>query len=348
MYVSRLDLRSQNALLLLLGMAFAIVAPGASAQDNALKQITQTLVLVNITTETPGAREPVFVINDIVIKDYAPTMVNVFPSTGIVIDDKNHVLTYLGYSWVNIRRAPKHRIEVVDSQGLKHSGTLVGIDQSTRVAVIAYDGKPIKRTPLCQNCEDKDIAAVVLPPQENPTIHQLESAQIAAVKSGGIMAGGGGWAVQVSRPLTMIGGPLLDAKGQVLGIVADQEIRGSPANLFVTITPLTVSQMFNSADKIIKAKGDIQSGWLGVIIDTNTKNGVLITDIEPQSPAHKAGLLPGDIMTKWNGASISDWRKYIKIVEDTPLGSKATIEVLRRGKPMQIYAIIEARKPPDP
>jgi S1-C subfamily serine protease len=53
-------------------------------------------------------------------------------------------------------------------------------------------------------------------------------------------------------------------------------------------------------------------------------------------------------MVKWNGDAISDFNKYIAIVENTRLGSKARIEVLRRGRPVIVEAIIEARRRPQP
>ena len=110
------------------------------------------------------------------------------------------------------------------------------------------------------------------------------------------------------------------------------------------------SQLLSSAFKIIKAGGDIQTGWLGVTVDADVESdaGVTIANIEKDSPAHRAGLLPRDVMVKWNGTPIRDARKFIQIVQDTPIGSKADIDILRQGKPARVTAIIEARKPQDP
>jgi len=110
------------------------------------------------------------------------------------------------------------------------------------------------------------------------------------------------------------------------------------------------SQLLSSAFKIIKAGGDIQTGWLGVTVDADVESdaGVTIANIEKDSPAHRAGLLSRDVMVKWNGTPIRDARKFIQIVQDTPVGSKADIAILRQGKPARVTAIIEARKPQDP
>lgn len=336
MYVAHMETRIRRANLLILGISLLLTGTAAWGQDAAFKQVAQSLVLVNITTSTSAL--------DGVFKEV--TILRVFPSTGIVIDDKNHVLTHLGGWWMTIRSG-NPRVEVIDFQGQKRKGKIIGIDQSTTVAVIECEGKTLKKTPLCANCENKDIATVVLPPQEDPTIHRLESAQIVSIGTG-MSPPTGEWTVQISRPLTLIGGPLLDSKQQVVAIVADQEIQAIPTNMRVAITPLTTAQFLNSADKIIKAKGDIVTGWLGVHIDINYKSGVMITDIDPESPAHKAGIRPGDVMVKWNGVAISDWRKYLQIVQNTPVGTKARIEVLRGGRAVDIQATIEARRRPLP
>lgn len=334
MYVHHAKPLSRRASLLL-GIALVLVCPSVLGQDAALKQVAPGLVLVNITTSMPAPNG--------IFKDV--TILGFFPSTGIVIDDKNHVLTFLGGWWMKIR-SENPRIEVIESQGKRRKGRIVGIDQSTMVAVIECEGKALKRTPLCENCEDTDIATVVLPPQDL-SIPQLESAPVVSIGTGRSSAVGG-WTVQMSKPLTLIGGPLLNSKRQVVAIVADQEIQADPANMRVTITPLTTSQLLNSANKIIKKQGDIVTGWLGVYIDINYKKGVMITDIDPGSPAHKAGIRPGDVMMKWNGVAITDVRKYIEIVQNTPVGARAIIEVLRGGKAVQIQATIEARRRPLP
>jgi serine protease Do len=280
---------------------------------------------------------------------YQPKIVELFPSTGIVIDDKGHVLTFLGYRWVDIHaRSP--RIEIIDSLGQKHAGKLIGIDQSVRVAVVQAPGRVLRKTPLCEKCEIKDGVTVVIPVLNGSRSAEFESARVLSVSSTEDQSGPE-WAIQINRPLSVVGAPLFNSQNQVIGLVAEQPTReeSAPAPRF-DVSILTLSQMLRSAEKIIKAGGDIQTGWLGVYAasESESKAGVTISKVEKDSPAYKAGLLAGDVMVKWNEAPIRDEIKLIQMIQNTPVGSNAEIEVLRQGKPMSVTALISARKPLDP
>jgi hypothetical protein len=99
------------------------------AQENGLPQ--PPLVRVNIVTETRFRGE--FELYGRKIPDYQPRVIQVFPSTGAVIDDKGHVLTFLGYRWVDIQSA-EPRVDVITSDGQKYAAKLVGIDESLGTA----------------------------------------------------------------------------------------------------------------------------------------------------------------------------------------------------------------------
>ena len=60
------------------------------------------LVRVNIITETKGSGDS-FVINGKRLPSYQPRIIQVFPATGVVLDEKGDVLTFLGYRWVEIQ-----------------------------------------------------------------------------------------------------------------------------------------------------------------------------------------------------------------------------------------------------
>ena len=332
--------------ILMLGIALAFVCPAVGAQEKTRKRPEQGLVHVNITTEMLGAPEQVVVAGRVI--PYQPKIIELFPSTGIVLDDKGHVLTFLGYRWVDIH-ARNLRIEIIDSLGQKHSGRLIGIDQSVRVAVVQGPGRLLKRTPLCEKCDIKDGATVVIPVLSGSRISEFETAQVLSVSSTGDQSGPG-WAIQINRPLSVVGAPLFNSQNQVIGLVAEQPTRESAPEPRFDVSILTLAQMLRSANKIIKADGDIQTGWLGVYStsDTESKSGVTISKVEKDSPADKAGLQAGDVMTKWNGTPIRDELKLIQMIQNTPVGSNADIEVLRQGTPMNVTAVISARKPQDP
>jgi S1-C subfamily serine protease len=86
---------------------------------------------------------------------------------------------------------------------------------------------------------------------------------------------------------------------------------------------------------------------LGVFVDTPATSGagVIISRTLPGSPAEKAGLLPQDAVVKWNGKEIRDPIHFIQMIQDTPVGSKATMDYVRQGRSLTTTTIVEARKP---
>ncbi len=317
------------------------VVPPAAETDS-------TLVRVNIITETLGNSESV-IINGKRLTNYRPRIIRMFPSTGIVLDDTGNILTFLGYRWIEIQsRTP--RVEIITAKGQSLKGKMVGIDQSVGVAVVRSLAGGLLKTPLCERCEIQHGATVITPAGENDqkTAFALQSAQIVSIDgSHPATSQSQNWVLTINRPVPGIGEPLLDAEHRVLGFIADkQPAWGNPDGVATVIYP--ISQLLTSAEKILKADGDIRTGWLGVFLDdTGTAPGskVIVKSVEEQSPAQKSGLSARDILTRWNGKEILDTRQFIRLVQQSPIGSKVDFDVLREGRTLHLSAVIEARKP---
>lgn len=294
------------------------------------------LVRVTFITETLGA-PGFFVFDHKLIPNYRPKIYGFFPATGIVLDEKDHVLSFLGYRWVDIHGS-NLRTEITTLEGRKHPAKLIGIDQSLGVAVVRADGAGLRRTPLCVSCEIRPDEIVVVPVFERMgSPAEFQRARIVGIAAGE-RAGRGAQRITLSNPLRGFGEPLLNRARQVLGFIAE-------GDLFFPI-----SQLLTSAEKVLQAGGDIRTGWLGVYVEVEdselrAEGGVKIKSVENGSPAHKAGLLPGDVLRTWNGREISDAREFIRAVQETPVGAQASVGLLRQGIPVTVTAQIEARRP---
>jgi serine protease Do len=133
------------------------------------------------------------------------------------------------------------------------------------------------------------------------------------------------------------GGPLLNLKGEVVGINTAILATGqgigfaTPSNIAKFVIPQ------------LKEKGKVVRGMLGVQVQNVTPElaktfgmaearGALVAEVNPGSPASKAGLLRGDIIIEFNGHPIHEMNELPRLVADTAPGSKATVKVLRNGK----------------
>src|SRR6185437_734167 len=93
----------------------------------------------------------------------------------------------------------------------------------------------------------------------------------------------------------------------------------------------------------LKAKGTVTRGWMGVRIQSitpdiasslglNNVHGAIVASVQSNSPAAKAGVASGDVITSVAGAPINDARQLSKKIYATAPGSSVQLGVLRQGK----------------
>ena len=317
-------------------------APFASAfelQVVGSDELEPALVRVNIVIETRGAKDTVE-INGKVIPNYSPAIIQEFPSMGVVLDPQNFVMTFLGYRWVDIDNQ-EARVEITTSEGQKLKGKLVGIDQHNGVAVVKLlDGK-LKKTPVCVQCEIKDGAIVMAPVFRDTEKSEYQESRILSASTGRRSLDPDAWILKANRPFPDIGLPILSEDLSVLGFIASLD----PMGMQTVVYP--VGQLLASAEKILKANGDVRIGWLGIFLDTShpsADSGVSIKQIVRGSPAQKAGLAAGDLLLKYDGHQIIDEVQFVQLVQDTAIGSKVKLDLVRQGRPVVNTVVIGSRK----
>lgn len=140
------------------------------------------------------------------------------------------------------------------------------------------------------------------------------------------------------------GGPLFDLNGKVIGI---NTAIYSPSGGSVGIGFAVPAALAAPVIEQLKAKGKVERAWLGVKVQNVTddiaesigmKNthGALVVDVTRLSPADKAGLIPGDVITSFNGQEILEMKKLPRLVAETSINSTAEVALLRKGSPMKL------------
>jgi serine protease Do len=135
------------------------------------------------------------------------------------------------------------------------------------------------------------------------------------------------------------GGPLFNLKGEVIGINSQIYSRtGGYMGLSFAIPINVAIDVMNQ----LKTNGKVIRGWLGIAIQEVTKelsesfgmkntNGALVAGIEKGAPAEKGGLLPGDVITKFDSKLIESSSDLPKAVGNTKPGKTVVAEVFRKG-----------------
>ncbi len=131
------------------------------------------------------------------------------------------------------------------------------------------------------------------------------------------------------------GGPLINIHGEVIGINTAIVAEGQGLGFAI---PINLAKWI--ADQII-AKGRVTRGWLGVVIQEITpeiaetigvKEGILVSQIAPNSPAEKAGLRAGDIIIAIDDEKVREVRDLQFRIMKTPPGTEVKLSIIREGK----------------
>jgi len=133
------------------------------------------------------------------------------------------------------------------------------------------------------------------------------------------------------------GGPLINMKGEVVGINTAIIASGQGIGFAIPI---------NMAKEIapqLQEKGHVTRGWLGVGIQEMTpelaksfglkeKKGALVAEVVSGSPAEKAGIEQGDVIVEFDGKEVTESKDLPRMVASTPVGKAVTIKLSRSGK----------------
>ena len=135
------------------------------------------------------------------------------------------------------------------------------------------------------------------------------------------------------------GSPILNTKGEVVGLVAGQmstreNLTDSflDSDLHATILAYPINWIKKIAEDIIQ-HGYVRHGWLGVIGEPEGWKAK-IREIKKNSPAQQAGLVEGDVVVKFSDKNVNSISELARLVKYTPPGETVPVEYLRGEQTM--------------
>ena len=266
--------------------------------------------------------------------------------SGVIIDAKGVVITN------NHVVSGADRVTVTLSDGREFVATDIKTDPASDLAVLRLkDAKDLPAAKL-GNSAQLEIGDWVLA-IGNPFGQQN-------TVSAGIISGKGRQLDRVARAQFLqtdaainpgnSGGPLVNLEGEVVGInTAIASNSGGYQGIGFAI-PVNLARWVT--DQLVQ-RGAVQRGYLGVTIAEITPElaaqfrvrpgqGVVVTEIMPDSPAAEAGVQEDDVIVAFNGAAIRSLRELQEAVEQTPLGQRRPLTVLRDGKERKLDLVVKA------
>jgi serine protease Do len=256
--------------------------------------------------------------------------------SGIIISPDGYIVTN------NHVVEGAQKVTVTLSNGSTFAATIVGTDAQTDLAVVKINANNLSYLHFLNNSLeqlnvlDPVIAvgnALALPGGPTWTSGVISNLGRSIEEETGVVLNG---IIQTDAAINPgnSGGPLLDTAGQVVGI--NVAIASNSENIGFAISTDTAIPVVQS----IIAEGKVARPWLGVQVATVTSTiqqyynlavntGALITSVTSGSPADKAGLRPGDVITKMDDEDISTTADLTSAIGSHQIGDQVEITYYR-------------------
>lgn len=245
-------------------------------------------------------------------------------------------------------------IKVTLQDGTVTQGKLVGHDERTDLAVVKISvGHPLPSVPFGDSDQMKTGDWILA--AGNPFgLGGSVTAGIVSARGRNIHSGPYDDFLQIDAPINRgnSGGPTFNLQGQVIGV---NTAIYSPNGGSVGIGFAIPSNVAKTVVASLQSTGRVTRGWLGVEIQQITpemasalgldrERGALVAGVQPDSPASKAGLRVGDVITAFGGKPVNSLQNLTTAVADTKIGSSQPVEIVRDGKNMTVTATIAQLK----
>jgi serine protease Do len=265
--------------------------------------------------------------------------------SGFLINKTGYILTN-DHVVANARK-----ISVTTSDGQRFAATLVGRDPKTDVALIKIETRQMLPVAPLGDSRSVKVGQWVMAIGNPFGFDHTVTVGIVSAK-GRFIPGNYDEFIQTDASINPgnSGGPLIDTRGEVVGVNSAIYTRtGSNTGISFAIPIDLVKRELPE----LEANHKVVRGWLGVYIEQVTPeaaaahglqapHGAMIDEVVAQSPAETAGLKKGDIIVGFNGQPIGDSQELPLRVGAVPLGERVMLDLVRGGQRRKLAVTITA------
>ena len=259
--------------------------------------------------------------------------------SGFIVDSDGIILTNAHV----VSDADEVIVKLTDKREFK--AKVIGIDKLSDVAVLRIEAKDLPTVKI-GDPQNARVGAWVIAIGSPFGFENTVTAGIISAKSRSLPDEGYVPFLQTDVAVNPgnSGGPLFNMNGEVIGINSQIFSRSGGYQGLSFAIPIDVAM---NVEQQLLDHGKVNRGRLGVMIqevnqqlaDTfglQKPTGALVSSVEKNSPAEKAGIAPGDVILKFNGKEISRSADLPPLVSELSPGTAAKIELWRKGKTMTI------------
>lgn len=357
-----LKLLATLILVILLSFLLTYIVNSAFAQERVLQSLEKSI------TSLVESAKPSLVTIEGEIRTYSPGLLPYyfkdikdtsyftpsFVGSGLIYSPDGYILTTTSVV------QGMDRLKVVMPDGKKSEAELVGTDDQSNIAVLKVDAGSLKPAKLGNSDRVKPGSWVTVVGNSYGLPTAVSFGVVNGVRDDGFIQ----MSVNVSPGNS--GGPVLSTDGSVVGLVsarlAEQSYMDATwlfneANKKSTLVippreidlptsgvslAIPINKAKSTAVKIIKY-GTIQQGYLGIYPE-DADEGVLIVEVEDNTPADRAGLKRGDIIIEYDGKKVRSEKHLRELIASTIPEQMVKIDILRDINRRIINAVIGKAK----
>lgn len=245
--------------------------------------------------------------------------------------------------------AEADKVVVTLNNGKEYTAKVIGSDEKTDIALLKIDAKGLKAIAIGNSDHLKKgqwVLAIGSP-------YDLESTVTSGIVSA-INRDTGDYLPFIQTDVAInpgnSGGPLIDLSGEVIGV--NSQIYTRSGGFMGISFSIPINDAMRVVDQL-KATGTVERGRIGVMISEVQKEvadalglkdtkGALVSNVEPNSPAEKAGIKSGDVILSFAGQSVNKWSDLPRLVGLTKPGTTSDIQVWRRGKSVNLKITLDS------
>lgn len=261
--------------------------------------------------------------------------------SGFIISEDGYILTN------NHVVAKSNGIFVTMTSGKEYPAKIIGTDVRTDVALIKIDAKGLTPLPIGDSAKLKKgqwVLAIGSP-------FGLDSTVTSGIVSA-INRDTGDYLPFIQTDVAVnpgnSGGPLINLAGEVVG-VNSQIISQSGGFMGISLA-IPIDETMRVVEQL-KAHGKVTRGRIGVqigpvsdevakAIGLDKANGAMVSNVEKDGPAAKAGIRAGDVITHFDGKEIEHMTDLPRIVGSTKPGNRVDMQVWRKGKGQKLSVTV--------
>lgn len=244
----------------------------------------------------------------------------------------------------------EENLTIQTHDGHTHPAQLIGRDPNSDLAVLRVPN--LQGNPATASSEVARVGQLILAVGRTSSEGPMASSGIVSAVGGPLR---GGREIALERYIRtdatpypgFSGGPLIDTRGHVLGILTTGLVNG--------IALAIPTQIARSIADTLTRQGYIKRGYLGIgsqfislpaaqRAGRDQEHGLLLVKVDENSPAQQGGLMVGDILISLDGHSISDSEDLQLLLTGERVGKTVTVEVIRGSTLQQLQVTIGQRK----